>query len=42
MKTKKELLTESLRRQIEELERAELKTGEEAELTERSDSAAQL
>ena len=33
----KELLTESLRRQIEELERAELKTGEEAELTERSD-----
>lgn len=33
----KELLTESLRRQIEELERAELKAGEEAELTERSD-----
>ena len=32
----KELLTESLRRQIEELERAELKAGEEAELTERS------
>jgi DNA repair protein RecN (Recombination protein N) len=33
----KELLTESLRRQIEELERVELKAGEEAELTERSD-----
>ena len=33
----KELLTESLRRQIEELERAELKAGEEAELTARSD-----
>ena len=33
----KELLTESLRRQIEELERAERKAGEEAELTERSD-----
>ena len=33
----KELLTESLHRQIEELERAELKAGEEAELTERSD-----
>ena len=33
----KELLTDSLRRQLEELEHAELKTGEEAELTERSD-----
>ena len=33
----KELLTDSLRRQLEELEHAELKAGEEAELTERSD-----
>ena len=45
----KELLTESLHRQIEELERAELKAGEEAELTEaydllagRDDSASAL
>ncbi len=33
----KELLTDSLSRQLEELEHAELKAGEEAELTERSD-----
>ena len=33
--SEKELLTDSLRHQIEELEQAELKAGEEAELTER-------
>ena len=33
----KELLTDSLSRQLEELEHAQLKAGEEAELTERSD-----
>lgn len=35
--SEKELLIDSLRHQIEELERADLKTGEEAELSERRD-----
>ena len=37
LESEKELLTDSLRHQIQELEQAELKTGEEAELTEKRD-----
>ena len=37
LESEKELLTDSLRHQIQELEQAELKSGEEAELTEKRD-----
>ena len=37
LESEKELLTDSLRHQIQELEQAELKAGEEAELTEKRD-----